>query len=202
MPVDEKWKVSLHGGHCGEFCEHAKGTLDEFMESAIEKGFKIYGVSEHAPRHGDQFLYPEELELGWDTAKLISDFERYAKRIDEVIEKYADKLTILKGFEMEVVPKDSYVELMLGYKDRFHFDYAVGSVHYVDEIQIDGCPEFFIDALDKQGGLDRLAIRYYETIMEMVENLKPDVVGHFDLVRKLAAPYGKVDTHAIQEASH
>ena len=25
----EDWKISLHGGHSGEFCEHAEGTLRE-----------------------------------------------------------------------------------------------------------------------------------------------------------------------------
>ncbi len=31
------WKVSLHGGHSGQFCDHAKGSLREIVEAAIEQ---------------------------------------------------------------------------------------------------------------------------------------------------------------------
>ena len=46
----EAWKTSLHGGHSGEFCEHASATLRELLEAAVEFGFDTFGVSEHAPR--------------------------------------------------------------------------------------------------------------------------------------------------------
>jgi histidinol-phosphatase (PHP family) len=57
---------SYHGGHSGEFTRHARGSLEEVIQSAIQAGFSIYGLSEHAPRYRAQDLFPDEADLGVD----------------------------------------------------------------------------------------------------------------------------------------
>lgn len=52
--------VSIHS-HSGEFCHHATGDLESVVEAAIQKGFIIYGLSEHMPRYRTCDLYPEEV---------------------------------------------------------------------------------------------------------------------------------------------
>ena len=52
--------ISLHS-HSGQFCLHAKGTLEQVVQKAIEKGFLVYGLSEHVPRSRLEDLYPEEV---------------------------------------------------------------------------------------------------------------------------------------------
>jgi hypothetical protein len=42
---------SYHGGHSGEFCAHAKSSLEEVVDTAIARGFIHYGLSEHCPRY-------------------------------------------------------------------------------------------------------------------------------------------------------
>jgi histidinol-phosphatase (PHP family) len=79
MSDNALWKTSLHGGHSGEFCEHAEGSLREVVDSALAKGFTVYGVSEHAPRDEDRFLYPSELEKGYTIERLHQEFDAYAK---------------------------------------------------------------------------------------------------------------------------
>ena len=32
------YRVSLHGGHSGEFCDHAEGSLRDTIEAAITFG--------------------------------------------------------------------------------------------------------------------------------------------------------------------
>lgn len=195
------WKVSLHGGHSGEFCDHATGTLREVLDAAVAAGFKTYGVSEHVPRMGEQYLYENEIELGWSIEKIVADFERYGETIFQVAEEYADRLTVLRGFEIEVVPHNSYVELMSTYRQRFKFDFMVGSVHYHNDTSIDGPPKEFERAMESCGGLEALAIQYYERVAEMIRALKPEVVGHLDLVRKNGHLYGALDTPAIRDAA-
>jgi len=195
------WKVSLHGGHSGEFCDHATGTLREVLDAAIAAGFSTYGVSEHVPRMGERYLYENEIELGWTVEKIVGDFERYGEAVFQLAVEYADRLTVLRGFEIEVVPHNSYVELMTSYRKRFKFDYMVGSVHYIDDISIDGLPKDFERVLETHGGLEPLTIRYYESVAEMVRALKPEVVGHLDLIRKNGHLYGAVDTPAIRDAA-
>ena len=52
-----------HHSHSGQFCKHAKGTLEEVVQEAIRQGFEIYGLTEHVPRYRTQDLYPEEVRV-------------------------------------------------------------------------------------------------------------------------------------------
>ena len=201
MPSQSPWRVSLHGGHSGEFCEHAAADLRDVLEAAVSAGYHTFGVSEHAPRSEERFLYGTERERGFDVPRLRADFEAYAAAIRRLADEFADRLIVLRGFEAEVVPAAGYRADMLALRARFNFDYMVGSVHYVDEVSIDGLKEDFETILASAGGLERLAVRYYEEVAAMVEALKPEVVGHLDLIRRNAPPDAKLDTPAIRTAA-
>lgn len=195
------WKASLHGGHSGAYCDHAEGTLRHVLEAAVAQGFHTYGVTEHAPRLDERFLYEEEKELGWDVAKLKAHFEAYARDLRDLSEEFDDRLTVLRGFEIEVVPASGYAQIMRAYRERFQFEYIVGSVHYVDEILIDGPKEDFQRAVDRQGGLEELVLKYYATVAQMVQHLQPEVVGHLDIVRKNAPSGQALETPRLRRAA-
>ncbi|MCP4641308.1 MAG: histidinol-phosphatase [bacterium] len=196
-----EWMVSLHGGHSSDYCDHAKDPLCAMVEAAVAKGFSTYGLSEHAPRVEARFLYPDEVAMGWDVAKIEADFDAYARRTAELVDEYADRLCLLRGFESEVVPSDRYVDLMLGYRERYAFDYMVGSVHFIDDFLFDYGQASFDQYVEIQGGFERALVRYYEEVAEMVAALRPEIVGHFDLIRQYAAARGAVDTPAIRSAA-
>ena len=200
-PPRRPWMVSLHGGHSGEFCEHAAGTLEEVLEAAVARGFGVFGVTEHAPRSAARFLYPEEVEKGWSVGDLERDFTAYAGRSAELAAAFAGRLTVLRGFEAEVVPEASWAREMAGHRRRHRFDYTVGSVHHVDEVQIDGRPEQLAEVVRGRGGLAAAEVAYYRAVERMVETLRPEVVAHFDLIRKLAAPFGRLDGAAGRRAA-
>ena len=195
------WKVSLHGGHSGEFCEHATSTLRKVLEAAVAFGYQTFGVSEHAPRSRDRFLYSSEREKGYTLERLHGEFDAYAEALDTLAKEFEGRLVVLRGFEAEVIPTASYVEEMLNLRERYQFDYMVGSVHYVDEIQIDGDKAYFDAAVARCGGMEPFAVRYYDTVASMVDALRPDVVGHLDLIRRNAPPHAVLDTPAIREAA-
>jgi len=195
------WKVSLHGGHSGEFCDHGAGTLREVVEMAVARGFHTYGVAEHAPRYEPEHLFAEEIAMGWDVPKLKQNFERYARTVAALAAEFADRITVLCGFETEVVPADRYVELMLDLRARFNFDYMVGAVHWVDGIIIDYTKAEFDRAVAHCGGIEPFAVRYYETVAEMVRGLEPEIVGHVDVIRKYASRESDVDTPVIRRAA-
>lgn len=194
----DPWKVSLHGGHSGEFCDHAKGTLRETLEAAVAFGYHVYGVAEHAARVEPRHLYPEEAALGWDIDKVQRDFEAYAGAVRRLADEFADRLTVLCGFEAEVIPADRYAGLMLGYRERLGFDYMVASAHYVGEAFIDYDQANFDQAVEQYGGLEPLVVAYYRGVADMVEALRPEVVAHFDVIRKYAG--SPCDTPAIRRA--
>lgn len=195
------WKVSLHGGHSGSFCDHAEGTLLQILEAAVAQKMSVFGITEHAPRLGERFLYAREIELGWDVPKLERDFRAYRSALDPLVREFSPRLQVLKGFEAEVVPSSTYAHVMRRYRSDMGFDYMVGSVHFLGEIIIDGEREEFERALDWAGGLEALAQRYYEAVARMAEKLRPEVVGHLDLVRKNGRHYGPLDTPAIRRSA-
>ena len=190
------WRVSLHGGHSGEFCDHAENTLREMLEAAVSAGYPTFGVSEHAPRSEARFLYPEEQAQGWDTAKLQADFDAYTLAVNTLAREFSDRLIVLRGLEAEVVPAAHYAAEMQALRQQTMpdgtpaFDYIVGSVHFVNEIQIDGPPENYLKAVESCGGLEAFAVRYYETVAEMLHTLRPEVAGHLDLCKRNLVPAG------------
>lgn len=195
------WRVSLHGGHSEEYCDHASSPLVALIETAIEFGYHTFGITEHAPRVEDRFLYPEEIEMGWNSRTLEGLFEAYADDVAIRQAEYSDRIDLLRGFEAEIVPADRYIDLTRLWLERYDFDFFVGSVHFVREIQIDGHRETFEKAMDACGGLENLAVEYYESVGLMVDTLRPDVVGHLDLIRKLGRHYGDVDTPRARAAA-
>lgn len=195
------WAVSLHGGHSSDYCDHGNSTLREMLDAAVEVGYHTFGIAEHAPRVEPRFLYSEEIRRGWDVAKLRCDFDAYAEATCLLVDEYADRLNILRGFEAEVVPADRYVELMLSWREQYHFDYMVGSVHWLGDQITDYSQELFDEVLKTYPSLEALAVRYYERVAEMVRSLRPDVVGHIDVIRKYARVHGPVDTPAVRDAA-
>ena len=195
------WKVSLHGGHSGSFCEHAAGDLRDLLEAAVQVGYHTFGVTEHAPRSESRFLYDSEVAKGYTVDRLHREFDEYAAEVARLAEELSDRLVVLKGFEAEVVPTSSHREEMRGLRERYDFDYMVGSVHYVDELSIDGPMDEFCRARDAAGGLEALAVRYYRTVSQMVVDLEPEIVGHLDLLRRLAGEDSELETPRIQRAA-
>lgn len=63
-----------HHSHSGQFCKHAKGTLEEVVQEAIRQKFRVYGLTEHVPRYRVEDLYPEEVCIHSDSLAIISLF--------------------------------------------------------------------------------------------------------------------------------
>lgn len=199
-----EWKVSLHGGHSGEFCEHAEGSLRAILEAAVQAGYRVFGVAEHMPRVEPRFLYPKEIEWGWTPQTLEENFDRYAHTVTQLANEFADRLTVLRGFEIEVVPQDRYQELVQYYRNKYQFDYIVGSVHYLHDASIDGYSERdFLEMMAQVGGMEAVAVQYYHKVAEMAQAVRPEVIGHMDLVRLKATRLGvanEVATERVRKA--
>ena len=195
------WRVSMHGGHSSEGTAHGRSTLTELLDAAVERGMVTYGVSNHVPTSEARFLYDDEIEAGLDLEGRRAQLEVYARVSAEAVERYAGRLEVLRGFEAEVVPAASYVADMLGLRERYGFEYVVGSVHWVDERPIDVSQELFDEAVGECGGLERFLVRYYEQVAEMVEGLQPEVIGHFDLPRLFSEGDLSHEARAVRAAA-
>lgn len=178
---------SFHGGHSGQFCRHAKGTLDEVLARAHAVGFSTFGLSEHAPRYRARDLFPDEADL--QPADLVATFARYVEEADRQRRAWAGRMEVLVGFESEVVPED-WGPIMRQLRADARIDYVVGSVHTVGGECIDLSAERTAALAEALGGREALQRAYFDELTAMIEAFRPDVIGHLDLIRKFdgAAP--------------
>ncbi|MEA1927692.1 MAG: histidinol-phosphatase, partial [Candidatus Auribacterota bacterium] len=181
MLEDKIELVSLHGGHSGEFCTHAHDTLEEMVRAYIDQGFSRVGISEHMPPVSDRFVYPDEREDGMDSTVLRRRFARYMETARDLQKKYASRLIIQVGFETETC--SGYLEFVQSLIEEYHPDYIVGSVHHLDDIPFDYSREDYQRAVRSAGSIEDLYCRYFDIQFEMINALRPAVVGHLDLIR-------------------
>ena len=145
-------------------CNHATGTVNEYVEAAIGCNTRYFGFSDHAPmRYDPQYRMKfEEMEL----------YEGWVKQAQE---EYKDQITVLLGYEVDYLP---------GYMDegvlKTPCDYLIGSVHFIDDWGFDN-PEY----IGRYEGADIDAIykRYFELIEAMAKSELFDIVGHLDLLK-------------------
>ncbi len=174
-------RVSVHGGHSGEFCNHATDSLEEIVQSYIDNHFSWVGITEHAPAIDDGFLYPDEKEAGITADILYERFGLYMAECRRLQKKYASDITIYVGMEIETY--SGYEVFVPRLLSQFAPDYIVGSVHFVDDIGFDYSREYYQEAVAAVGGVDTLYCHYFDLQFEMITLLEPAVVGHFDLIR-------------------
>ena len=177
---------SYHGGHSGAFCRHAKDSLEEVVARAIAAGFTHYGLSEHAPRFRAEDIFPDETDLGPDG--LQAAFRRYADEAFRLRDAYRDRISLLVGFETERLPPADWQTRMREIRDSAPFDYVVGSVHDIDGMVVDVSAERTAAIAEALGGREAMQIRYFRALAELVSTLRPEVVGHVDLIRKFDGP--------------
>lgn len=174
-------KVSAHGGHSGPFCGHARGSLESILDAYVRRKFAWVGITEHMPPVHARFMYPEEAAAGESVQSLRRRFGRYMAACRRLQKDYSDRIRIYVGFETEAFSGalQSAMELCREYRP----DYIVGSVHHVNDVGFDLSPEAYRTAVEKAGGIDELYRRYFDRQYEVITRLRPQVVGHFDLVR-------------------
>ncbi|KAL0082257.1 polymerase/histidinol phosphatase-like protein [Phycomyces blakesleeanus] len=173
--------------HSGQFCHHGYGKLEDVVKQAIRKGFKVYGLSEHMPRFDSNHLYPEEIQANCTTSTLATAYSAFlveARRLQEV---YKDQIELLIGAEIEFIDP-SYANHVRDLRKSHTIDYVVGSLHHTHSIPIDFSPELYQHALEHigKGKLDALFKAYFDEQYKMLLSVKPEVVGHFDLIRIFA----------------
>ena len=160
------------------YCD-GEGDLVEYVENAIEKRMGNLGFSCHAP---------VPFETDWTMAPdLLPEYLRDGHAIKE---QYKDVINIFMGLEVDYIPdilsprSPEITELDL--------DYTIGSVHFLGVLEngnhwtVDGPLEELEAGLEYTfgGSAVEAASLYYERLARMALSCPPDIVGHFDLIKK------------------
>lgn len=179
--------VSVHGGHCAEFCSHARDPLEAVLDAYVARGFTWVGITEHVPPARDEMIPPEERAAGLSVADLRERFARYFEKARRLQAEYAGRIDVLVAFEAEIYSDSG--PFLDGLIEEFRPDYVVGSVHHVHDISIDSSSEDYAAAAERAGGIQALYCDYFDLQYDLIEAIEPAVVGHFDLIRLLDPNY-------------
>jgi histidinol-phosphatase (PHP family) len=156
-------RVDLHN-HT-HFCNHANGSMREYVVKAIELGIDVFGFSEHAPMEFDKhYRLPfEKINLYENEVKLLK-------------KEFEQNIDIVLGYEVDFMQHVPMLETILNAK----VDYLIGSVHFLDGWGFDN-PEF-IGAYENSN-IDKIWQDYFDTIEAMAKSNLFDIVGHLDLIK-------------------
>ncbi|WP_290776452.1 histidinol-phosphatase HisJ family protein [Anaerofustis sp.] len=169
------FKVSLHN-HTN--LSDGKDEMEALILSAIDRGFTHFGITDHVCtyHYEDHSLKPEK-------------YDEYVDKIHFFKDKYADKIEIFAGIESERYGKDGYLMSDIS-NIRDRFDYVVGSVHVTNADgviePVDELCSTFRKSLERSYNNDAksFVIDYYENYYNNLCELKPEVAGHIDLIKK------------------
>ncbi|HEU5433382.1 MAG TPA: histidinol-phosphatase HisJ family protein [Thermomicrobiales bacterium] len=106
--------------------------------------------------------------------------EDYFRAIDEARARWGDRLTILRGAEVDF--NERTADAVGRFLERYgpEYDFVIGSVHYGDDRQI-VFPDYFAGRT-----LDDVFRPYFERIRLAVETGWFDTIGHLDLPKRYA----------------
>lgn len=148
-------------------CNHATGTMDEYIQKAISEGIEVFGFSCHAP-----MAFDEKYRMS------LADLPNYCADIKALQATYADKITILSALEVDyILNKPELIEEAV---KSYPFDYLIGSVHFLDNWGFDN-PAFLAEWAKRD--MDKCWSEYLEAISQMAQSGLFQIVGHFDLLK-------------------
>jgi histidinol-phosphatase (PHP family) len=179
---------SFHGGHS----PGADGKeVREIAEAAARQNFVAFGFTEH-------FQMPP-MALAPEMA-LYGQLEFFGDYVADVLSAQQEHPFVLLGAEIEYIRGG--LEWTREQVARFPFDYLVGSVHYVRlgdrDLIIDSERRQLEVALELAGGSERLQLKYYEHVLELISWNLSAVIGHLDLIKMLLTPMEAAPTPAIE----
>ncbi len=167
------------------YCD-GKASVRDMVRAARILGFVSLGFSGHAMQ-GFDFSYSMSAEAQCAYLKEIRALQK---------EDGQNWPRLWAGLELDVLANDE--ARRVAFSD---FDYVIGSTHYLTpewrgaSVAVDGDPAHlrrYVKELFSGNGL-AMARAYYEIEVEGLLRDRPAIIGHFDLVRKLARPLALFD---------
>jgi histidinol-phosphatase (PHP family) len=157
-------RVDLHNHTT--FCNHATGSMEDYIKKAIESKIDIFGFSCHAPMD-----FEPRYRMNLIQSKI------YEQNVLSLKEKYKNKIKILLAYEVDYMDNQAFMEQDIL---NANVDYLIGSVHFIDKWGFDN-PQFL--AIYQEKDIDMIWEEYFATVSKMVKSGYFNIVGHLDLIK-------------------
>ena len=165
--------------HCHSRFDDGHGELEEYVQSALRKGLRTLGFAGHAP---------VPFACNWTIpSPLLPEYLETARRLQAAYQK---KIELLVGLEVDYIP--DIISPSAAQIRALNLDFTVGSVHFIGRLAdgelwtADGPPEELERGVAESFNGDiRVTVEgYYRRMREMVVKAAPDIIGHFDVIKK------------------
>ncbi|WP_411333579.1 histidinol-phosphatase [Metabacillus indicus] len=180
-------KFDYHTHH--KRCGHAEGSIRDYIQSAITKGFNMIGISDHSP-----YFYSEEDHLFPHISMANSHFPAYVEEILELKNEFKGQIEVLLGVESDFFPE--HIELYKRQYEKYPFDYIIGSVHHVDGRNI-----FEKNRWEGLSIKEKIQTKnnYYELIQQSARSGVFQILGHIDAMKGYYPEFSLIQTNAIDQ---
>jgi histidinol-phosphatase (PHP family) len=115
--MNNNFKIKTNYHTHNELCNHASGSPEDYILTAIENGYEVIGMSDHCAMPNPSFYRVSFEEL-----------KKYLEEVEILKEKYKNKIKVLNGLEV-----DFFSELMPLMKYYYeNTDYIILAVHTLE----------------------------------------------------------------------
>jgi len=150
-------------------CNHANGSMEEYVLSAIGKGLTEICFLDHFIASGP----------GTRHSMSAGEIPLYMQAIACLRHRYRDRITIRAGLEVDFLPEEkTLIEDILG---RYDFDAVGGSFHFVRGINVASRKLQIPEAPAER---DALMETYFEGLIRMLDWPYFDFFCHVDVVKR------------------
>ncbi len=153
-------------------------SMIEMCRAALERGIPQIGFTEHFD------LFPH------DPCYTFFQADTWWEELSQCRDAFKGSLTIRAGIELgepHVFPRE-----IQDFLDSFPWDYALGSLHWVDGRSV------FDDAYFEHMG-DDAYVRYFRELAELAEEGNFDILAHLDVVKRQGVEFlGAYDAHRYE----
>lgn len=154
-------------------CGHARGTMDTYIRTAIQKGLRQICFLEHVT----------PLDTAHKASMAVAEIPMYFQAVQRFKHRYQNDIDICVGLEIDFQPE--FIDLYHRITQSHAFDVIGSSIHTIEGIDVvSPNTDWAAGRLD----VDTIYIKYLQQLDQMVEHTYFDVVCHFDLIKK----YGQI----------
>ncbi len=147
-------------------CKHAVGTEREYIEAAIENGFKVLGFSDHVPQpYKNGYVSGIRMDM--------SEVPDYFDSLTKLREEYKDRIKIYIGFEVECY--EGYFETLMEELKKYPVDYMILGQHHVPREEDGTYVGFKTDS-------EEVLKLYADTAIKAMKTGKFKYLAHPDLI--------------------
>ena len=120
--------------------------------------------------------FTDHHDMDYPDGEFQLEVDAYKKKIEELRERYADRIEVLCGVELGLQPHLAGTGRIEQFAENGDFDYVIGSVHMVD-----GIDPYIRENLDMTD--EELYTRYFTQLLECVQHTDGfQSLGHLDYI--------------------